>query len=189
MRTFKGFNNNLQATCGKGTFQYQPGVLYQEEKSKTRSTGFHAAEYILDCMRWYPLNGKNRFFKCMSGGSIDEEEGCSMVVSTELRLEEELNLYQIAYYAMVYMLYHPTRDWEYSDTYVTVGKEILPGKDTKIAIARGTHPVVYGTQGILGMILEDQYGEIIGAKIAQVGKGAEPGKRYTLTADGEVREA
>ena len=61
MRTFKGFNNNLQATCGKGTFQYQPGVLYREEKSKTRSTGFHAAEYILDCMRCYPLNGKNRF--------------------------------------------------------------------------------------------------------------------------------
>ena len=97
MRTFKGFNKNLQATCGKGTFQYQPGVLYREEKSKTRSTGLHAAEYILDCMRWYPLNGKNRFFKCTSGGSIDEEEGCSMVVSTELRLEEELNLYQIAY--------------------------------------------------------------------------------------------
>ena len=46
MRTFKGFNNNLQATCGKGTFQYQPGVLYREEKSKTRSTGFHAAEYL-----------------------------------------------------------------------------------------------------------------------------------------------
>lgn len=188
MRTFKGFNKNLQATCGKGTFQYQPGVLYREEKSKTRSAGFHAAEYILDCMRWYPLNGKNRFFKCMSGGSIDEEEGCSMVVSTELRLEEELNLYQIAYYAMVYMLDHPARDWEYSDAYVTVGKEILPGKDTKIAIARGAHPVVYGTQGILGMILEDQYGEIINAKIVQVGKGAEPGKHYTLTADGEVRE-
>lgn len=112
-----------------------------------------------------------------------------MVVSTELRLEEELNPYQIAYYAMVYMLYHPARDWEYSDTYVTVGAKILPGKDTKIAIARGTHPVVYGTQGILGMILEDEQGEIIDAKIAQVGKEAEPGKRYTLTADGEVREA
>lgn len=56
MRTFKGFNKNLQATCGKGTFQYQPGVLYREEKSKTRSTGLHAAEYILDCMRWYPQN-------------------------------------------------------------------------------------------------------------------------------------
>ena len=111
-----------------------------------------------------------------------------MVVSTELRLEEELNLYQIVYYAMVYMLYHPTREWEHSDTYVTVGKKVLPGENTKIAIARGTHPVVYGTQGILGMILEDQYGEIIDAKIVQVGKGAEPGKRYTLTADGEVRE-
>ena len=111
-----------------------------------------------------------------------------MVVSTKLLLEEELNLYQIAYYAMVYMLEHPARDWEYSDMHVTAGTEIFPTKDTKIAIARGTYPVVQGTQGILGMILEDEHGEAIQAKILQVGKDAEPGKRYTLTANGEARE-
>ena len=83
MRTYKGFTEDLKATYGNGVFQYEPGKTYREEKSKTRSTGFHAAEYLPDCMMWYGLNDKSRFFLCESGGSIDEEDGCSMVVSTE----------------------------------------------------------------------------------------------------------
>ena len=57
MIVYKGFNEKLQATYGR-TFQYEAGKTYREEKSKTRSTGFHAAEYILDCLQWYPINGK-----------------------------------------------------------------------------------------------------------------------------------
>ena len=49
MRVYKGFNEKIQAKHGKGTFQYEKGKTYKEEKSKTRSTGFHAAEYILVC--------------------------------------------------------------------------------------------------------------------------------------------
>ena len=79
MRTYKGFTEDLKATYGNGIFQYEPGKTYREEKSKTRSTGFHAAEYLPDCMMWYGLNDKSRFFLCESGGSIDEEDGCSMV--------------------------------------------------------------------------------------------------------------
>lgn len=111
MIVYKGFNEKLQATCGKGTFQYEVGKTYREEKSKTRSTGFHAAEYILDCLQWYPVNGKNRFFQCEAGGSIDEEDQCSMAVSTELTLVAELNLTEIAKAAMEYMIVHPKREW------------------------------------------------------------------------------
>ena len=71
MRVYKGFNKKIQAKHGKGTFQYEKGKTYKEEKSKTRSTGFHAAEYILDCLQWYPIDGKNKFFLCEAGGSID----------------------------------------------------------------------------------------------------------------------
>lgn len=60
MRVYKGFNKKIQAKHGKGTFQYEKGKTYKEEKSKTRSTGFHAAEYILDCLQWYPIDGKNK---------------------------------------------------------------------------------------------------------------------------------
>jgi hypothetical protein len=41
MRVYKGFNKKIQAKHGKGTFQYEKGKTYKEEKSKTRSTGFH----------------------------------------------------------------------------------------------------------------------------------------------------
>lgn len=98
MRVYKGFNKKIQAKHGKGTFQYEKGKTYKEEKSKTRSTGFHAAEYILDCLQWYPIDGKNKFFLCEAGGSIDEEDGCSMVVSTELTLIRELTLMEIEEY-------------------------------------------------------------------------------------------
>ena len=50
MRTYKGFTEDLKATYGNGIFQYEPGKTYREEKSKTRSTGFHAAEYLPDCI-------------------------------------------------------------------------------------------------------------------------------------------
>lgn len=44
MRVYKGFNKKIQAKHGKGTFQYEKGKTYKEEKSKTRSTGFHPRE-------------------------------------------------------------------------------------------------------------------------------------------------
>ena len=35
MRVYKGFNKKIQAKHGKGTFQYEKGKTYKEEKSKT----------------------------------------------------------------------------------------------------------------------------------------------------------
>lgn len=188
MRTFKGFDTNLQATLGKGIFQYEPGITYREEKSKTRSTGFHAAEYIIDCMRFYRMDGKNRFFLCESAGSIDEEESCSMVVSTELTLEKELNMYEIAYYAIVYMVEHPKREWKYEDAFVTVGEEADPKETTQITIIRSTEPVAYGKQGILGFLLEDTKGEIIAARVVQIGRNAKADTNYTITKTGQLKE-
>ena len=148
MRVYKGFNKKIQAKHGKGTFQYEKGKTYKEEKSKTRSTGFHAAEYILDCLQWYPIDGKNKFFLCEAGGSIDEEDGCSMVVSTELTLLRELTLMEIAMAAMEYMIIHPKRTWEKRERGAYAEKERSKAiGETKIAIARGKHPEVKGEYG------------------------------------------
>ena len=154
MRVYKGFNKKIQAKHGKGTFQYEKGKTYKEEKSKTRSTGFHAAEYILDCLQWYPIDGKNKFFLCEAGGSIDEEDGCSMVVSTELTLLRELTLMEIAMAAMEYMIVHPKRTWEKRERGAYAEKERSKAiGETKIAIARGKHPEVKGEYGtVIGLI-------------------------------------
>ena len=154
MRVYKGLNKKNQAKHGKGTFQYEKGKTYKEEKSKTRSTGFHAAEYILDCLQWYPIDGKNKFFLCEAGGSIDEEDGCSMVVSTELTLIRELTLMEIAMAAMEYMIIHPKREWEKRERGAYAEKERSKAiGETKIAIARGKHPEVKGEYGtVIGLI-------------------------------------
>lgn len=186
MIVYKGFNEKLQATHGNGTFQYEPGKTYTEEKSKTRSTGFHAAEYIMDCLNWYTLDGKNRFFRCEAGGSIDEEEGCSMVVSTELTLEKELNLTEIALAAMRYIIEHPKRDWRVITRGVCIQEDDAEAIGTdKIAIARGKNPIVAGNRGtVIGLILENADGEIIAASIRKVDDvRTKDSQYYTLTPD------
>lgn len=188
MIVYKGFNEELQATCGKGTFQYEVGKTYKEERSKTRSTGFHAAEYILDCLQWYPIDGKNRFFRCEARGSIDEEDQCSMVVSTELTLVAELNLTEIAKAAMEYMIVHPKRKWEVIRSGVCVKKDQAQaaGQD-KIAIARGIHPEVWGDLGArIGMIVEDEKGRQVAAGLKIVdGSKIKAFQKYTLTTERE----
>ena len=138
MRTYKGFTEDLKATYGKGIFQYEQGKTYREEKSKTRRTGFHAAEYLPDCMIWYGLNSKSRFFLCESGGSIDEEDGCSMVVSTELTLIKELDLLDIAGHTVMYMVEHPQREWFSTGRGAMIMKDNAYTEDgVLLAIARG----------------------------------------------------
>ena len=190
MRTYKGFTEDLKATYGNGIFQYEPGKTYREEKSKTRSTGFHAAEYLPDCMMWYGLNDKSRFFLCESGGSIDEEDGCSMVVSTELTLIKELDLLDIAGHTMMYMVEHPQRKWISMVGGVMITNDAAYTKTgTLLAIARGERRIIYGIEGTaVGWILESE-GNIIAAKVGIVGQaGIEPGVKYTITANRELVE-
>ena len=190
MRTYKGFTEDLKATYGKGIFQYEPGKTYREEKSKTRSTGFHAAEYLPDCMMWYGLNDKSRFFLCESGGSIDEEDGCSMVVSTELTLIKELDLLDIAGHTMMYMVEHPQRKWMSGVGGVMIASDTAHTEaGVLLAIARGERPIVYGIEGTaVGWVLENE-GNIIAAKVGVVGQnGIKPGVKYTITADRKLVE-
>lgn len=190
MRTYKGFTEDLKATYGNGIFQYEPGKTYREEKSKTRSTGFHAAEYLPDCMMWYGLNDKSRLFLCESGGSIDEEDGCSMVVSTELTLIKELDLLDIAGHTMMYMVEHPQRKWISMVGGVMITNDAAhTGAGTLLAIARGERPIVYGIEGTaVGWVLESEE-NIIAAKVGIVGQsGIKPGVKYTITANRELVE-
>lgn len=190
MIAFKGFTEDLTANRGKGIYQYELGKTYIEEKSKTRSTGFHCAEYILDCMTWYEMDGKNRFFSVKAEGSIDEESGCSMVVCTKMTLLRELTVKEIAGYAMMYIVKHPLRDWEKQTQNISVLRnEAKSTKENGIAIARGTNPKVKGAKGsVLGLILESESGEIQSAKVFEVGKDARENTWYTLTEERELKE-
>lgn len=186
MIAYKGFNQDLTCTSGKGTYQYTPGVTVTEKDSKARRTGFHYSEYPPECFHWYPINGKSRYFLVEAAGSIDEE--CSDVSScTEITLMEELSVQQMALHTISYMLNHPLRPWETVGTNLEIAAEIAecmhaPG----IAIARGKHPKVCGCAGTtIGLLAETEDGWIASAYM--VGKGEiHPGKWYGIV-NGEVR--
>lgn len=191
MIAYKGFTKGLTATYGKGVYHYTVGETLHEEKSKTRSTGFHSAEYILDCMQWYSLDGENRFFKVEAGGSIDEETGCSMVVSTEITLLQELTIGEIALAAVRYMVEHPRREWETSGTRLCVRRDTADGTAPRsIIIARGPHPKVRAQEdSAIGLITESE-SKIQNAIVRLVRKdgAVRPGIWYTITESGELKE-
>lgn len=190
MIVYKGFTEDLTAIYGKGTYQYEARGSYETEKSKIRNTGFHCAEYILDCMNWYKLDGKNRFFSVEASGSIDEEDSCSMVVCTRMKLLQELTVKDIAGAAMLYMIRHPLRDWKrhYGNVVAAEGRaEATAG--LSIAIARGPAPKVRGAAGsVLGLILEPAPGSIHQAKVFVAGKDAKADTWYTLNEERELIE-
>lgn len=190
MIAYKGFTKELTAEYGKGRYRYEPGQTYIEEKSKTRSTGFHCAEYIFDCMNWYGMDGENRFFTVEAEGSIDEESGSSMVVCTQITLLKELTVKEIAGHAMMYMVRHPLRCWKAKYENAIAEKDKAEARRRRsIAIARGAHPKVKGVEGsILGLVLEPEPGLIVQAKLFTAGKEAKADMWYTLTAERELRE-
>ena len=118
MLAYKGFKSDLTCTFGRGTFQYQTGQTIKSEGSKAQHTGLHCAENPVECLRWYPLGGGNRYFLVEAAGSIDELGGTdTQLACTEMTLLKELSLKEFAGHAMMYMVKHPLRDWKRDRTY------------------------------------------------------------------------
>lgn len=178
MIAYKGFNQYLQCTKGRGTFQYEEGKTYKEEKSKTADTGFHCAEYPLDCTKWYSI-GSGVFYQVEAAGSIDEENSDSKIACTEMRLIKKLSLKELAGYSMMYIVQHPKRVWEMTGTLLDVGKDKASVNGEGIAIARGKSPRAKGKKGaMLGLIYEPD--GIEGARLLEVdGKQIKPDTWYT----------
>ena len=182
MLAYKGMRGDMTCTLGKGTFQYAEGQTIVEESSKCARTGLHCTEYSLECFYWYPLGEGNRYFEVEAAGSIDEVEGDAKISCTEMTIRRELNLFQMAASAMMYMVKHPTRDWKMKGRMLDVSPDKAEGKGCgSIAIARGHRPVVRGAAGsVMGLLVEDENGDIISAKVFEVKGNVEPGIWYTL---------
>lgn len=86
MIAYKGFDADLQARWGSGTYRYEAGKTYKEDRSKCASSGFHCAENPIDCLKWYPLGAGNRYFLVEASGSLDETTGDSKIACTQITL-------------------------------------------------------------------------------------------------------
>ena len=172
MLAFKGFTDDLRSILGNGnkeTCTFQPGITMTEERSKTGSGGYHCCENPFDCLSYYSMDGKNRFFKVEAAGDIDEDEQ-GRIACTQITLLEELNSLGLAFEGLIYMIEHPGREkWQQNRMNVTVAADMAEAKASgHIAIARGVNPKVRGPEGSILGILKEEDGGIVESKLLVV---------------------
>ena len=181
MIAYKGFAPDFTARFGSGKKQYHVGDVLQEDSSKTARTGMHCAEYVLDCLRWYPLGNGNRYCQVEARGSIDED-GSVQIACTKMNIVRELNTKQIASAACMYMVNFPERDWKRKGRLLDVAEDAARGQGAgAIAIARGKDPKVKGAAwSVLALLKEPKKGQFEAAKVFEVGGDILPDVWYTI---------
>lgn len=190
MIAYKGFKGDLTCTMGKGSYQYQPGVTFEEDSSKCARTGLHCTENPLDVLHYYGLNQGNRFFQVIAEGDIHEDGVDTRIACTRMTLVEELSVYKLLGHAMMYMVNHPQREWKQSLTLCQVAEDRAEVNCTgAIAVARGKDPVVRAAAGgYVGLIREPQPGQVEAARMCIAGHLIKADTWYHITAAGEWEE-
>lgn len=187
MKVFKATRQDLTCNLGSGIFRYEVGKTYTAEECKCGKTGLHSCEYVLDCIGYYQMDGKNRFFLAEASGDIHEVGGDdTRVSSTELRLIRELNLQRIAYEAMCYMIEHPGRKWKREGTNHSVREDrVWMVKRGAMGIARGFEPMASGELGAVLGLVHEYNGEVDAAKLFTIDNILyHAGVTYQLTKEG-----
>lgn len=148
---YKAFNKDLTCTMGKGRFQYQPGIWYQEDKANCASTGFHCAANPLDCLNYYPDMDQSRYWVVLADGDIDEDAHDSKISCTRIRLMQELSINEFVAEAIQYIANHPMLAM---NRRVATGEGRALQRD-KFVIVRGKDPKAMGEIGtVLGFAVE-----------------------------------
>jgi len=89
---YKGFTKDLTCTGGDKPFQYEIGGEYEHAgKVEACAAGFHACEYPLDVLGYYPPAG-SRFAIVEQSGKIDRESSDSKLASSKIKIKAELSL-------------------------------------------------------------------------------------------------
>ncbi|MDO5575201.1 MAG: hypothetical protein Q4G60_14625 [bacterium] len=141
MIAYKGFNKKLQATMGKGTFDFVPGKTYEEKECKTANNGFHCAEDPM-CAFGYYSGMSDRYFIVEAAGDLDEDSA-RRISCTKLTLVKEISRIQLATLACRYMEKYPDRQQDKS----IQKNEGSVCKEGDFVIVRGKNPRAAGVKG------------------------------------------
>lgn len=183
MRAFKAFNADMSCTLGKGKYQYAENMTFTEPKAQAHEAGFHCAEYILDCLRYYPESWDIVICPVEALGDIDEDGQDTKISCTILKVGRKLTWEEVVLEAIRYLVKHP----KFQDPQIKIEKG---RSNDAFCIVRGKSPVAAGTKGtVLGMIQETAGGKVRAIAIYKVnGKEIRPGRYYDI--DGkEVKNA
>lgn len=105
MIAYKGFNKDLTCTRGKGTYQYEIGKKYVEDKAQCASTGFHCCEEPIEVLTWYPQI-EARYCMVEAGGDI-HEDGTNKISCTEMTIIKEISLELLGGLECKWIMNHP----------------------------------------------------------------------------------
>lgn len=152
MIAYKAFNSKLQATLGRGVFQFEEGKTYEEDECKCAHNGFHCAENPLCALSYY-RSMDTRFFIVKAEGDINQDGVASRISCTKLTLVKEIDRIQLATHACLYIQKYPDRDTENS-TYVMDQRGRCDTAGDFI-IVRGKSPRAAGVTGSWLFLLKE----------------------------------
>lgn len=152
MLAYKAFNSKLQATMGKGTFQFEPGKTYEENECKCANNGFHCAENPLCTLTYY--NSKDaRFFIVNAEGDINQDGVGSRISCTKITLVKEIDRIKLGAHACLYIQKYPMRAMESGHAQIEQGKCTKPDD---FIIVRGKSPKAAGVKGSYLFLLKEE---------------------------------
>ena len=167
---YKAFRPDLSCQAGGSTYQYQLQKWNEIKEAKCRETGFHCAEDPLDCLSYYPVWEQAVYYMVAADGDIDEDACDSKIACTRLRLLKKMTKEAYIYVALVYMVQHPTRNWN-----ANVKRERAVADRNQMAVSRGKNPTAKGGLGaVLGLAREAPDG----CGITEIAVCVVDGKRY-----------
>lgn len=186
MKAYKGFDKDLKC---RG-FQYEIGKEYETDKAIACETGFHACEYPLDVLGYYPPN-VSRYCEVEQSGETDKRGDDTKVASTKIKIGAEIGIAGLVKAAVEYTKERAT-EVKGGRTSQDYGAASATGK-ASVALVSGRYGRAMG--GLWSAICIVERGEydgetypIIAIKAAIVdGETIKPGIWYTLK-DGEFTE-
>jgi hypothetical protein len=90
--SYKGFDANMQCHGGGSPFAYEVGKAYGHAGEVLACNGgFHACEYPLDVLAYYPAAG-SRFAQVEQSGTISKHADDSKVASSSISIKAEISL-------------------------------------------------------------------------------------------------
>lgn len=168
MIAYKGFNKDLTCTRGKGTYQYEIGKKYVEDKAQCASTGFHCCEEPIEVLTWYPQI-EARYCMVEAGGDI-HEDGTNKISCTEMTIIKEISLELLGGLECKWIMNHPE-----CKTSRHVHEKEWKAKEGEIAIVRGKNPKAAGALGSTIYLLKEAKGS---SDIEEVGVFQIDGEEY-----------
>ena len=195
--SFKGFDKNL--ICRN--FQYEMGKTYTHDgDEKACGSGFHACEYPLDVLGYYPPSQSRYAVVEQSGDLSREENGDTKVASRSISLKFEISIADLVKFAIDYTLNRCQPIDKKSPSYSAAERGLASATGYQgAASATGKHAIACGLgwinkakaceSGAIVLTYRNIQDEIIHIRASKVGEnGIKADTWYQLNENGEFVE-